>query len=93
MYVCVYLCISLGEGNENPLQFLVWRMPWTGEPGVPKVHGGHKESDTTKQLTLSLHACVYLSSVYSFIYILTENDTETKRHSERPNSIFISHHT
>ena len=22
-----------GEGSENPLQYLAWRIPWTGEPG------------------------------------------------------------
>ena len=24
---------SPGEGSGNPLQFLAWRIPWTGEPG------------------------------------------------------------
>ena len=24
---------SPGEGNGNPLQYLAWRIPWTGKPG------------------------------------------------------------
>ena len=24
---------STGEGNDNPLQYLAWRIPWTEEPG------------------------------------------------------------
>ena len=24
---------STGEGNDNPLQYLSWRIPWTEEPG------------------------------------------------------------
>ena len=24
-----------GEGNDNPLQYLAWRIPWTEEPGGP----------------------------------------------------------
>ena len=47
-------------GRENPLEeemathprILVWRIPWTEEPGGSPQ--GHKESDTTEQLTLSL---------------------------------------
>ena len=48
-------------GWEDPLQkgmvthssILVWRIPWTEEPGgLPWDPWGHKESDTTKQLTL-----------------------------------------
>ena len=31
-----------GEGNGNPLQFLAWRIPGTGEPGgLPSV-GSHR---------------------------------------------------
>ena len=33
---------------------LDWRIPWTEGPGGLKVHGGHKESDTTEQIKLSL---------------------------------------
>ena len=44
-------------GQEEPLEKgmttyfnnLVWRIPWTEEPGI--VHGGHKESDMAEQLT------------------------------------------
>ena len=47
-------------GRENTLEeemathprILVWRIPWTEKPGGSPQ--GHKESDTTEQLTLSL---------------------------------------
>ena len=50
-------------GWEDPLKesmathssILAWRIPWTEEPGgLPWGPWGHKESDTTEQLTLSL---------------------------------------
>ena len=37
----------LEKGNASPSSILAWRIPWT-------VHGGHKESDTTDRLSLSL---------------------------------------
>ena len=48
-------------GREDPLEkevaahssVLAWRLPWTEEPGA-LLSMGHKESDTTEQLTLSL---------------------------------------
>ena len=48
-------------GQEDPLEngmathssILAWRIPWTEEPGGFQSMG-HKESDMTKQLTLSL---------------------------------------
>ena len=48
-------------GREDPLEkevaahssVLAWRLPWTEEPGGLQSMG-HKESDTTEQLTLSL---------------------------------------
>ena len=47
-------------GQEDPLEkgmaihssILAWRTPWTEEPGGPQFMG-HKELDTTAQLTLS----------------------------------------
>ena len=33
---------------------LAWRTPWTEEPGGLYSPRGHKESDTTERLTLSL---------------------------------------
>ena len=38
-----------GEGNGNPV-FLVGESPWTEEPGGLQ-SWGHKESDTTEQLS------------------------------------------
>ena len=48
-------------GREDPLEnrmathssILAWRIPWTEEPGRLQSRGGHKESDTTEQLTLT----------------------------------------
>ena len=53
-------------GREDPLEkgmathssILAWRIPWTEELGGLYSPWGHKESDTTAQLTLSLHVSV-----------------------------------
>ena len=37
---------------------LAWKIPWTEEPGRLQSRGGHKESDTTEQITLSLYSLV-----------------------------------
>ena len=42
-----------GEGNGNPLQYSCLENPTDGGAWWATVHGGHKESDTTEQLTLS----------------------------------------
>ena len=47
---------------EDPLEgdmathssILAWRILWTEEPEGATGHGGHRESDMTEQLTLSL---------------------------------------
>ena len=52
-------------GWEDPLEkvmathssILAWRIPWTEEPGR-KAPWGHKESDTTERLTLSLFSSI-----------------------------------
>ena len=36
-----------GGGNDNPLQYLAWRIPRTEEPGGPQ-STGCKESDATE---------------------------------------------
>ena len=44
-------------GQEDPLKeelathssILVWKIPWTKEPGQVTAHGGNKESDTTER--------------------------------------------
>ena len=33
---------TIGEGNGNPLQFLAWRIPGTGEPGGLPSLGSHR---------------------------------------------------
>ena len=61
---------SSGGGNGIPTQnkfhssILVWKIPWTEEPGGLQSKG-HKESDTTEPLTtiFSLHA--YIPSLLS----------------------------
>ena len=42
----------LEEGTATHSSILAWRIPWTEEPSRP---WGHKESDMTEPLTLSLH--------------------------------------
>ena len=40
----------LEEGMATHSSILAWRIPWTEEPGAYSPWG-HKESDTTEQLT------------------------------------------
>ena len=55
-------------GQEDPLEkgmathssILAWRVPWTEEPGRLQSQG-HKESDTTEQLTLSLFVYTHMN--------------------------------
>ena len=42
---------SPGEGNGNPFNILAWKIPWTEEPGGLQSPWGHKELDTTEQLS------------------------------------------
>ena len=51
----------------QPTTVFAWRIPWTEEPGGP-LSMGLQESDTTKQLTLSLTWGVYLSVSYLFAF-------------------------
>ena len=44
---------SLEKGMANHSSLLAWKILWTEEPGG-LWSMGHKESDTTEQLTLSL---------------------------------------
>ena len=44
----------LGKGMVTHSSILAWRMPWTEEPGRLYSSWGHRESNTTEQLTLSL---------------------------------------
>ena len=46
---------SLGGGNGTPLQYSYLENPWTEEPGGNTVHGGHKELDTSEQLSTHTH--------------------------------------
>ena len=39
-----------GVGNGNPPSNLVWKIPWTEEPGGLYSPWGHKESDMTERL-------------------------------------------
>ena len=33
---------STGEGNDNPLQYLAWEIPWTEKPGRLQSMGSRK---------------------------------------------------
>ena len=44
----------LEKGTATLSTILAWRIPWTEEPGRLYSPRGHKESDTTEQLSLSL---------------------------------------
>ena len=54
--------LGLTPGQEDPVEkgkathssILAWRIPWTEDPGGQQSMG-HKESDTAKRLTFSLH--------------------------------------
>ena len=48
---------SPGEGKGYPLQCLAWRIPWT--------LWGHKESDTTEQLSLTHSLCRLSVLIYT----------------------------
>ena len=45
---------SPGKGHGNPLQYSCLENPMDRGDWWATVHGGHKESDTTEQLRLSL---------------------------------------
>ena len=42
---------SPGVGNDNPLQYSSWEIPWTAEAGRLQSRG-RKDADTTKQVTV-----------------------------------------
>ena len=42
---------SPGERNVNSLSILAWKIPWTEEPGGLQSPWGHKELNTTEQLS------------------------------------------
>ena len=45
----------LKEGMATHSSFLVWRIPWTEEPGGLYSPWGHRESDRTKRLSTQTH--------------------------------------
>ena len=61
---------SPGEGNDNPLQFiLAWRIPWTDEPGGLS-SWGRKESNMTEPPTLSFQGAVISLAWKRSIFIM-----------------------
>ena len=64
-------------GQEDPLKkgmathssVLAWRIPWIEEPGRLQSMG-HKELDTTKQLTLSLSFTLFIFTFFHYIYLI-----------------------
>ena len=53
----------LEKGKATHSSILAWRIPWTS------ISWGHKESDTTGQLSLTQGTCVLFSIVNVPIYI------------------------
>ena len=51
---------STGEQNDYPVVILVWRIPWTEEPGYSL--WVHKESDITERLSSHKHTHTHKSS-------------------------------
>ena len=49
----------LEKGMATHSNILVWRIPWTEEPGGLFSSWGHKQSDMTERLTLSLFTIYY----------------------------------
>ena len=45
--------VPLEKGMTTHFSILAWRIPWTEEPGGLQ-STGHKESDTTERVTLSV---------------------------------------
>ena len=50
----------LGKGMATHSSILAWRIPWTVYPW------GHKESDTTEQISLSLHFFIEWSGGFPY---------------------------
>ena len=60
----------LEKGKATHSSILIWRIPWTGESGRLYSSRGRKESDKTKQLTLSLFTLHAVSPNSTFIWTL-----------------------
>ena len=57
----------LEKGMATHSSILAWRIPWIKEPrGIQSM--GHKEPDTTEQLTL--HYIIYLEEPISHLFII-----------------------
>ena len=56
-FIVIYLLDE--KDMATPSSVLVWRIPWTEEPG-PYSPWGRKESDTTEQLTYTYEKTVIL---------------------------------
>ena len=62
---------SPGEGHGNPLQYSCLENPHEQRSLVGYSPCGHKESDTTEQLTLFLdHQCLSVCSVAGTVWVL-----------------------
>ena len=49
---------SPGGGHSNPLVFLLWKIPWTKEPGRLQSIGSHRvghDEATEQQTTIIIH--------------------------------------
>ena len=62
---------SLAEGMALHSSILAWRIPWTEESGELYSPQGHKQSDASKHITLSLilgNACPHTHMKADLIY-------------------------
>ena len=70
---------SAGEGNGNPLQYLVWRIPWTEEPGGLKSMGlprvGHNWVRT--------HVCIYNYTYFERLVLFSRSVTSDWPHGQQ----------
>ena len=57
------MCVFIGEGNGNPLQYSCLENPMAGGAWLAAVHGVNKSRTRLKRLGSS-------SSVYLYIYLL-----------------------
>ena len=74
-------------GQEDPLEkgmathssVLAWRIPWIEEPSRLQSMG-HKELDTTKQLTLSLSFTLFIFTFFHYIYLIKSSRWRSGKH-------------
>ena len=80
MYVFIYVSL-LEKGMKTHSSIPVWRMPWTEEPGVFKVHGITKSQTwLSDQHFHFMYLCIFHLPILSSTYWerMTQRDKETQ---------------